>query len=278
MSPVAAFRWVRHGRGLSLVELLVGLTLGALLVMACMGLWLATRSSTEALVGRTALQSQAQHTLALLTQQLRQAGALELRGPPGAWTPLQRVAFSSQWDGLDVNGDGVRDGVALWGEEGGLRPDALSVSFEYRSASTTPDCLGAAPAAGSSRVDSRFAVVSGVLRCLGSGNSAAQPISNQVDDFQLHYWLRDGAGSSMQHQLLQADQLAGRWSQVVAVVLCLQWVADPRAADRTLAGTRRDAAQAKAALDCQEAPWPDDGRMRLTLRRTVFLQGRGSLF
>lgn len=270
----------RHScaRGLSLVELLIGLVLSAVVVFAAMALWASTRHSTDTLVGITTLQGQVHQALGVMTQQLQQAGAIELRAlPEGASPALQSVAFSEAWEGLDFQGDGVRDGVALWGEEGGRRPDTFTVSHEHRSVATTPDCLGAATATGLGRVDSRFWVSAGVLRCQGSGNASGQPLTNQVEDFQVQYWTREGRGETRQHQLLRADQLQDRWPQVVAVVLCLQLASDARASDAALALSGQTLDASSGPRDCQGRAWPRDGRLRVTQRRTVFLHGLGQL-
>ena len=264
--------------GLSLVELLIGLVLSAVVVLAAMALWSSTRRSTDTLVGITTLQGQAHQALGVMTQQLQQAGAVELRASQeGASPALQSVVLSEAWEGLDVQGDGLRDGVAVWGEEGGRRPDSFTVSQEHRSAGTTPDCLGAATVAGLGRVDSRFWVSAGILRCQGSGNASGQPLSNQVEDFQVQYWAREGRGAAQRHQLLRADQLQGRWSQVVAVVLCLQLVSDARASDAALAWSGAALDASAGHRDCQGMAWPRDGCLRVTQRRTVFLHGLGRL-
>ena len=170
-------------KGFSLLELMVGLAIGLLVVGAAVGFLASNRVMSSQSIDQAELMAQANHAMRLIGNQLRPAGAVELRAVnPGAPTVDQTFAFSNRFDGLDIDGDGQPDGGYVWGQDGVQGgPDTLLLSFESRSPSMTPDCLGAGTAAPLARVDSRFSVSTGRLLCQGSSNAGApQPVAESL--------------------------------------------------------------------------------------------------
>lgn len=251
-------------RGWALVEWLVGLAIGLWLSAAALEFFLLARGAESEQSQQLQLSWQARHAMDAIGQQLRLAGSTTLR-PLDAAQPAaeQKVVFS---DGLDADGAGAAALAALWGQEGGAAgPDLLELSHRAGEAGGTADCLGQTPPSGATRVQSRFWLSAGVLRCLGSGNPSAQPLSNDVEDLQFLYWLRVPRDGAMAQQLLRADQIGVRWSEVDAVEVCLHLAAMARA--------RPDPAAAPYQ-GCEQA-LPADGRVHVVLRQTFRLRGRG---
>lgn len=255
----------RRVAGWGLIEWLVGLAIGLWLSAAALEALLWVRAAEVELGERLQLGWQARHALDTLGQQLRQAGSTPLRGfDPGLPPAQQTVVFA---DGLDADGGGVAAPAAVWGLDGGAGPDLIELSHEVAQAGGPADCLGQAPAAGASRVRSRFWLSAGALRCLGSGGPSSQPLSNEVEDLQLRYWLRQPQADGLAQQQLRADQVGARWADVDAVEVCLHLAAP--------AGARRGvAAEAGAGQGCEQA-LPPDGRVHVVLRQTYRLRGRG---
>lgn len=263
--------WSRPVRGMTLPALLVGLTIGLLVAFSAVGLLASTRVLSRQTLDGTELMAQANNAMRLIGSQARPAGAVELQPlHPAASVSDQTFVFSPDFDGLDLDGDGVADEGHVWGQDGPQgKPDTLVLSFESRSASISPDCLGAGTAATLHRVESRFFMKQGRLLCLGSSNpKTPQPVADSLEDFQVRYALRLGAGDSATQQWLDADQMAGRWPQVVAVQVCLQMVGavgGPYLEGRSFQG-------------CNGLDQVHDGRRHLVLRNTFVLRGKGQVF
>jgi type IV pilus assembly protein PilW len=163
-------------RGFSLVELMIGLTIGLLLLSALAYFFLGSRQ-----VGRThndmsRMQESGRTALYILGAPIRQAGARA--------SPL--VAFS---------------GTPLTGTEGGGNPDAITVSYEVQDGGEA-DCMGNTVASGT--VTYVFAVdaVHHTLTC-SNGAVGAVPVvvMDNIDDMQIMYGIDtngDGAIDSYQ--------------------------------------------------------------------------------
>lgn len=259
-----------HGqmRGVLLPELLTGLTIGLLVAMAAVGLLASTRVLSRQTLDGVDLMAQANNAMRLIGSQLRPAGAVELDMlDPAAPLSEQRFAYSQRFEGLDLDGDSAPDGGHVWGQDGpGGGPDTLALSFEARSPSISPDCLGAGTSKSLQRVESRFFVSRGRLMCLGSSNPAVpQPVADSLEDFQVRYALRSGVGVGATQQWLDAAQIAGRWRQVVAVQVCLQMVGG-------VAGPHLTGRSFRACRGVEQA---HDGRRHVVLGQTFVLRGMG---
>ncbi len=246
-------------QGSTLIELLTALAAGMLVVLAS----LATLAFQQvgATLQRDASQLQQRLDVALHTigWQLRQAGAVELRSLPARGT----VSFSHAFDGY------AGTGRALSGDDGARgRPDTLRVSHE--DSTVARDCLGNRPSGDLAgvRVDSRFTVVAGELRCLGANaKTGAQVIIDGVEDFQVRYGLRDSGVSELRWHYVDAATVADRWADVGAVSVCLQILGDGR----------HDAATGQPGVRaCNGANLPTDGKLRRVVRSTFHLRNAAS--
>lgn len=245
--------WQRQ-RGATLMELSMGLATGMLVVLAALAALALLQSSAAMQGDASRLQQKLDVALSTLGWQVRQAGAIELRSLQDGVS----VSFSRAFDGYGGSGHAVS------GDEGtNGRPDVLRVSYEDRI--DARDCLGNRPdsALAGVRIDNRFSVSAGELRCLGAhGGTGAQVIVDGVEDFQVQYGLRSGAGPGARWAYLDAGAIAGRWSDVQAVRICLQ-----------VAGQgRHDAALGAASAGCSGAPLPADGKLRRVAHATFHLR------
>ncbi|MBK9571348.1 MAG: PilW family protein [Rhodoferax sp.] len=163
-----------------MIELLIGITIGLLVVIAALGSLAFTQVTSTAVGDSARLQQKANSAFRTMGFQLRQAGATEVVFFAGTG----RVAFSGQpntgWNGT---------GVAITGLDGsGSTPDTLRMSYE--DSSNPRDCLGNRPIATVGvRVDNEFFVDTGRLMCRGA-DGTPQAIVDGVEDFQVTYGIQ----------------------------------------------------------------------------------------
>lgn len=240
--------------GATLIELVTALAAGMLVVLAALATLALLQTSATLQGDASRLQQRIEVALHAIGWQLRQAGAVELRRLPDG-----TVSFSTAFDGY------AGTGHAVSGDDGAQgRPDTLRVSHEDNA--TSRDCLGNRPNGNLAgvRVDSRFAVVSGELRCLGANaQTGAQVLIDGVEDFQVRYGLRDGGAAGALRRYVDAAGIAGRWSEVRAVSVCLQVRGEGRL----------DAGSGTASpAGCNGNSLPADGRLRRVARATFHLR------
>jgi type IV pilus assembly protein PilW len=247
--------------GASLIELMVGITIGLLVVLAAIGTIVLTRTSGMTVADSSLMISQGNNAMRLLGSSLRQAGAIEVT-PVDSASPVgeQLFLFSNAFAGMVVQGT-----------EGGAAPDTLITAQEGRAGNTViRDCLGAITAA--ARIQNTFTVVGTNLRCLGSGNATEQPIAENVEDFQVFYWVQIGAGAATTQQRMNATQVvaAGGWnnpvSPIVAIDVCLQLRGD-QAGHPVAAGS--------TFINCQGTNTVRDSRLHQVFRSTFKLRNQG---
>lgn len=184
-------RYAAAQRGLSLMELLVGITIGLLVVIAALGT-LASTQLTSTTVGDSArLQQKADFIFRSMGFQLRQAGAIDIAAPaPGS----EVVAYSTAFTGY---GGLTSPNLIVSGLEGASSsPDTLRVSYEEQ-VGVSRDCLGNLPIGTTTvdrRVDNQFSIGTGAnagrLMCLGNGSATPQALADGVEDFQVTYGVR----------------------------------------------------------------------------------------
>lgn len=204
-------RSLRSGqRGVSLVELLVGLTIGLLVIAAAIGTLVVSRGAASAVSDISQLQQQGAFALRVLGSQLRQAGAIELvesASTPGVF------GFNDPVDAM-VGGVNGATGAS----------DTLIVRYQPATLpSQRRDCLGNKIPADRTTVPATFTVNSkSELVCLGVDKSAHAVIGN-VDDFQVAYRVNTGTTDVPAFRRLTADQMttSEHWRRVKAIEVCL---------------------------------------------------------
>jgi len=294
-----ATRGARVATGFTLVEMMVAMAIGLAVVGALANAALAsfvTGRHTDALVQIT---EDAAFALAVMRQQVAQAGFSQPRGATGDGLVLHRFTAISGCAAAGFND--LRAGI---GVAGNCRPgdrdpdasDALEVAFE---ASVLPgqasngvlggtdgaqplDCLGNSfpkthdDATGDDfwLNDSKFYVAGGSLLCHGPGNPAGAAVVQNVEMLQVTYGMAaappglPGAGQISWYGKAPPPG-SPLWANVISVNLCVQVRSAAQVLDRSVTGTLG------AWIDCRNEPRKaDDGYLRRTFTTTIVLQNR----
>jgi type IV pilus assembly protein PilW len=254
----------RHQGGFTLMELMVGLSIGLLVVIAALG-GLVVTQSTSGVVGDSArLQQTADNTFRLLGFQVQKAGAF-LVGPTAA-NPTT-LSFSGAFTGFNPVSTGAVNQIwAINGLEGasGTAPDTLRVSYEDDG--DDRDCLGNRPDAAQIgiRVDSQYALdtVKKELTCLGAQVAAGtQPVADGVEDFQVTYGVQTVIAGALQYRFYTANQILD-WTNIQAVNICLQLVGEKSGNPNPVT----------AIKGCRNQDVTSDGYLRKVFQRTFSIR------
>ena len=235
-----------------LIDLLIGLSVGALVLGAAIAALLVAREAASTVAEMSLLQQQASHALRMLGLQIRPAGSVELQASPGMAGSFQ-VAAAAPLPGAGTAVVQGKDGVKGAG-------DSLRV---VRTSSNAPgqqeDCLGQEIAPGE-RMEASFEVdAKGALRCRGA--SQPQPLVTGVSGFRLRYRVRQGEQArDLRASEVEAGQL---WPEVVAVEVCLD-----------LRGEERSSAHEARYIDCNAQQVTNGGRLHLVTRKLFQLRTR----
>lgn len=264
---------VLQQRGLTLIELMVGITIGLLVVLAAVGSLAFTQITSTVVSDSSRLQQKADNIFRNIGFHLVQAGAIEL-SPSAADAAV--VTFSSAYPGFKntvtgatvdasvkqiysihgVNGDGSANSTA---------PDILRVS--YQDTGTSRDCLGNRPTVTGVNVDSQFSVTGTDLMCLGATNASAQSIADGVEDFQVTYGIQTGDIGNWQYRFYRADEMLGagftpNWANIQAVEICIQITGD----------NQGNPQPGLVTTGCRGQTVTNDGKLRRVFRRTFALR------
>lgn len=245
----------RPQEGASLVELLVGITVGLLVILVGIGTLVVSRATSATVSDISQLQQQGSYAMRVIGLQLRQGGSLELTPLPGNSTYTL-----SDFAGTTVSGI----------EGGPLTTDKLVIGNQ---ASLTldagkKDCLGDGPKSGADQtvIMSTFAVnANQELTCVGVGNGSAQPLISNVADFQVVYRVNTGTSAAPVLARLKADAMTpAHWKRVTAIEVCLD-----------LQGTETTPDGGTTYLDCKGAHPPRGNRVHLVYRNVFSLRRQG---
>lgn len=286
--PACPPRWGQGGA--SLIELMVGLTIGMLVVLAATSTVMVTRQGSSTVSDRYRLTMAGNNAMRILSGTIRQAGSMEFEQPGGI---NGAVKFTSP----AVN-RGSAGGVAIVsGTEGSASPDTLTVSYQQRGSidatgtsyvsEVSSDCLGngaGLPAIGTppERIDNLFQVTDVELRCNGTRGVAGTVIDTAqalvgdntrpteevaVVDFQVRYLVQNATGGT---RLVDASAIAtdativllGGWAAVSAVEVCLH-----------LRGVRSDYPTSNFT-DCAGNSVANGGRLQQVFRNTYRLRNK----
>lgn len=217
-------------RGVTLIELLVGLSIGLMVIAVAMGALMVSRGVSGTVSDASTIQQQAAYAIRVIGQQMRQAGSLFLNpslGGGGA-DPLNPVIFET--DAQDTGSTSMSFSQA---ETIGA-PSATEVTSTFRryldavyvSANPTSlvrNCLGgpedSAANATQQAIVSAFELDGASLRCTGNG-VGPQPIVQNVADFQVRYMQQLPIPTGTAVRYLAHDQVTD-WRSVQGVEVCL---------------------------------------------------------
>ncbi len=273
----------RAQRGVSLVELMVGITIGLLTVAVAMGALMVSRGVSGTVSDASSIQQQAAYAMRTIALQLRQAGSLYLNpNPTGAAAGndyMAVVAFETKAEALG-SGNGFDPASDTLGGTG----SALTVGYRrYKDPVFTGaaaqalarNCVGV-PGNSSTdqRVESIFQLSGTDLQCGGNG-AMAQPIVQNVANFQVRYLLQDTITTpgSPQLQYVNAAAVGADWRRVQGVEVCLVLYGD-EAADMP-AGSSYTDCDGSTAVDMTSLTGNRARRMHMLFRNVYQLRSQG---
>lgn len=233
-------------RGVTLVELMVGIVIGLLVVVVAMGALMVSRGISGTVSDASGIQQQGAYVMRVIGQQLRQTGSLYLNPNPtgGSNTDvLSPVAFEIKADAVGSGNSFAQESTLAGASDTvttGFRryADNVFMVAGTEAAASTPatfgtdylarNCVGAP---GNSSTDQliesifTFDSAKNELQCAGNGTTA-QAIVQNVAQFQALYVVQttDAAGSKVQYTKGSDMPTAATdptWRRVQGVQVCL---------------------------------------------------------
>lgn len=235
---------------MTLIELLIGLTIGLLVIVAALGTLVLSRAVSGVVSEISQLQQQGSFAMRVIGMQFRQTGSIE----PNRDEPSGLYAFA----GAPSDADAAR--AALRGADGeGTRSDRVSIVTTQAESLVDQlrDCLGNKVAA-NEIMDATFATDgAGQLTCASQGMNAS--LVGNVADFQVNYRVQaDDAWRIMTASEIDAE---ARWDAVKAIEICLD-----------LQGSENIPDGATPYKGCDEADRPRNGHTHLVFRNVFDLR------
>lgn len=256
-SSGTAYGRLRRERGISLIELLIGLVIGLLIAIAAIGSLVFTKSSST-IVGDTArLQQDASTIMRLIGHHAREAGARPVQNASSgeAAEKNSNVQFDTTYLGYSTST--FTELRAIEGSSNGT--DTLGLSHSVDPAIEVRDCLGTLPPnSATTSITNDFSVINGELRCQGMSSTAS--IAGGVEDFQVWYGVH--SGDNMRY--LVATDVAD-WNAVDSLLVCLRMAGETRSGD----------AASPAMNGCNGELVAADGRIRRVFRQVFTLRSSG---
>ena len=285
-------------RGVTLIEFLVGITVGLLVVLAAVGSLVTIRGSARTMNDSVSLEQQASLVMMQIGQQISQTGAIN------ACLGILCSTNASITDGVFFDNASAGVGqkitinnptVSIYGSTDhtqqtsvGSNPSVLIVSYaapiDNTNKPTGTNCIGSGPQpsipadgavpAFTDRIVNKFSlnVANNELVC-GDGIASSQPIASHVADMQVTYLVVNGDSityadaDSFNAPPAGAGATANNWVNVKGVQVCLEM-----RGDRTERAKAQDGEATKT--DCSNKPFPppNDGRMYRFVRQTFYLR------
>jgi type IV pilus assembly protein PilW len=280
-------------RGVTLIELMVGIAIGLLVIAVAMGALMVSRGVSGTVTDASGIQQQAAYAMRLFGQQLRQAGSMRLNLNPGTVATeslyMAPVAFETAAEAASnpvysYNADKPAQTIT-----GTPSPVTLTVGFRrytepvFVSAaeqSLSRNCLGGPDDANSTdqRLESffEFDTATNTLRCNGNG-VGAQPILQNVANFQVRYLLQDTTTTPgiATVRTVDAAGVAANWAQVQGVEVCL--VLFGNEAIDLPAGSNYTDCDGTTAVDMSTLTGARARRMHMVFRSVFQLRSQGLL-
>lgn len=227
-------------RGVTLIELMVGMAIGLLVVAVAMGALMVSRGVSGTVSDASTIQQQGSYILRTMGQQLRQAGSLYLNPDPigGASTDvLSAVVFEIKADGQGGGNSFEQKDTLAGGSNSvtvGFRRYQDNVFFADNATSTSigtdylaRNCVNApANTSTDQRVESNFTFDSTTysLRCQGNGVVNPQPMAQNVAQFEVTYLVQSIDSATVQYVKgsdMPSATDESTWRRVQGVQVCL---------------------------------------------------------
>jgi type IV pilus assembly protein PilW len=283
----ASVALARSQRGVTLIELMIGIAIGLLTIAVAMGSLMVSRGLSGTVSDASSIQQQGAFAMRTIGLQLRQTGSLRLNLNPGIVTAaepyLAPAAFETKAGQFDPT---TPTGIL----EGKDSPGATEFKLDVRYSSYTEplfvggtqsqarDCLGANP--DPNLLESKFSLrvnpVTNVpeLVCASAGSIAAQPLVQNVANFQVRYLLQDNTSTPGSSTLKSVDAagVGVDWAKVQGVDVCLVLYGTERI-DLPTGSNYTDCDG--AAVDMSTLTGARARRMHVTFRNTFQLRSQG---
>lgn len=263
----------RRQRGVSLVELMIGLAIGMLVVMAALSSVLFTRMAARSVSDSAQLEQQGTLVMNMLGQQFKQAGALNAVSKNTA-AGTGAVIFDSSYTGIVDTAAGQ---VRVQGTDGaGTAADTLLLTYSVpNDGSMAGNCIGQgsmvypAGGTGSDQIVNSL-LVNAANRSLNCGRPGQeQPIAGNVEDMQIFYFKRLAPDYNIMRQTAtEVGAAAADWAAVDAIEICLHLTGEStRAPQHTFTDCRGNLVATDA----------DDKRVHRVIRQTFQLRNAGAV-
>lgn len=271
-------------RGVTLIELMVGIAIGLLVVAVAMGALMVSRGVSGTVSDASGIQQQSTFVMRAIGMQLRQAGSLYLNpnptSAPADALVMAPVAFETKavsTDGTGANFDPVENTLSAPG--GGL-----SAGFRrYKEAvHTSPvdqtigrNCLGGPTDSlinTDQVVESIFQLNGTELRCTGNKNT--QAIAQNVSNFQVRYLIQDNTQPSIPTLKYVNAAAVSDWLKVQAVEVCVV-IFGTEAISMPTDGSSTYRDCDNTAVDMTTLSGARNRRMHITYRNVFQLRGQG---
>lgn len=229
----------RRQRGVTLIELMVGIAIGLLVIAVAMGALMVSRGISGTVSDASGIQQQGAYIMRVIGQQLRQTGSLYLNPDPSGTAStdvLSAVVFEIKANA--ISGNSFAQEETLVGAENtvttGFRryqdnvfiaenatDDDIGTDFLARN------CVGApGNTSTDQRVESIFTFANDTLRCQGNDTVTPQPLAQNVAQFHVTYAVQttNGEGSKMQYikgSDMPTAAVDPAWRRVQGIRVCV---------------------------------------------------------
>lgn len=223
----------RSQKGFTLIELMVGISIGLLTIAVAMGALMVSRGVSGTVSDTSGIQQQAAYAMRVIGLQLRQAGSLRLNLNPGSLVGqdlyIAPVGFeatapaSGSAKGFDPTTDTISGTNSPATLTLGYRRYTEPVFTNAVEQTLARNCVGGPVGANADqRLESVFQLNGSDLQCVGNG-ATAQSIAQNVASFQVRYQLQDTISTpgSPTVKTVDATGVGTNWGRVQAVEVCL---------------------------------------------------------
>lgn len=269
-----------HQDGATLIELLVGITIGLLTVAVGLGAVVISRGVSGTVSEASQMQQQAAYAFRVIGQQIRQAGSIrqEVVSTPAAPASGSSETVDTSWLKYTFENPARvfnRNTQTVLGSDSAASTDyKLTLGYQNYVEPVGPasaasdkspfrDCLGQGP--NINIIRSRFQLVGDELRCAGETGSP-QAIIKGVTDFTVTYISQNstfGANPTISHAASAAS--VPDWNKVYGIEVCLDLVGSEFM--DTLGSTYRN---------CNGTLVSRGNRLRMVFRNTYQIRSQGT--
>lgn len=236
-------------QGHTLPELLIGLTLGLLIITAATTVYAVSQQSWVAMAAADALHANARVAFRSLREQAQMLGGSYLEPAPNNTVRISLAENIGQ--------------AALSGINGSKTTESLTLAHWH--ALDAVDCQGNSASTHSTVRNHYKLNAHQELTCkdLNLSNSSYQALAEGVEDFQVRYAQANSLNQTL--QWLTADQVT-QMSQVIAIEVCLRMASLTVINSTTSTSTK--------SKGCSNEALVSDGRLRRVFKYVIALRNR----